>query len=327
MTLCQGISNVQQPPRNFTCPFPGHEYDLVRPSASLYNGRRSWQREFWRNVGYIFDADTSGVDGLHARDDMTTAVLYEKDHEMVIMTLNRPEALNSINRQLRHELNEAIVRFDRDDQARVAIITGAGRAFCAGRDLKERAADNAAGVQARASDSMGADSLAWFEQTWKPMIAAINGYAMAGGWAIAQICDLRIAAEDAMMGITETRWSLLPPFATALPKLVPMAAALELVMTAKPITAQRAYEIGFVNHVVPKARLLEEAKALARQIIENAPLSVRYFKELAYRGLDMSEPALGALTRHLYDQLLRTEDSKEGPRAFAEKRKPQWKGR
>jgi enoyl-CoA hydratase len=258
---------------------------------------------------------------------MTAAVLYEKDDEIVTITLNRPEALNAINRQLRQELNEAIVRFDRDDQARVAIITGAGRAFCAGRDLKERAADNAAGVQARANDSMGADSLAWFEPTWKPMIAAINGHAMAGGWAIAQMCDLRLAADDATMGITEAKWSLLPPFATALPKLIPMAAALELVLTARPITAQRAYEIGFVNKVVPQAQLMEEARALARQIVANGPLSIRYFKELAYRGLDMSEPALAALTRHLYDQLLRSEDSREGPRAFAEKRQPQWKGK
>jgi enoyl-CoA hydratase/carnithine racemase len=174
---------------------------------------------------------------------------------------------------------------------------------------------------------MGPESLALFEHTWKPLIAAINGYAMAGGWAIAQMCDLRLAAEDATMGITETRWSLLPPFATALPKFIPMAAALELVFTAKPITAQRAYEIGFVNKVVPKDRLMDEAKDLARHIIDNAPLSIRYFKELAYRGVDMSEPALAALTRHMYDQLLRTEDSKEGPRAFAEKRKPQWRGR
>jgi enoyl-CoA hydratase len=258
---------------------------------------------------------------------MTAAVLYDKDDQIVTITLNRPEALNSINRQLKQELNEAIVRFDRDDEARVAIITGAGRAFCAGRDLKERAADNAAGIQARASDSMGAESLALFEHTWKPLIAAINGHALAGGWAIAQMCDLRLAAEDATMGITEARWSLLPPFATALAKFIPMTAVLELVLTAKPITAQRAYDIGFVNKVVPKEQLLEEAKALARQIVDNAPLSIRYFKELAYRGLDMSEPALAALTRHLYDQLLRTEDSKEGPRAFAEKRQPQWKGR
>jgi enoyl-CoA hydratase len=258
---------------------------------------------------------------------MTAAVLYDKEDQIVTITLNRPEALNSINRQLKQELNQAITTFDRDDGARVAIITGAGRAFCAGRDLKERAADNAAGLQARATDSMGAESLELFEHTWKPLIAAINGYAMAGGWAIAQMCDLRLAAEDATMGITEARWSLLPPFAAALPKLIPMAAALELVLTAKPITAQRAYEIGFVNKVVPKERLLEEAKALARQIVDNAPLSIRFFKELAYRGLDMSEPALAALTRHLYDQLLRTEDSKEGPCAFAEKRQPQWQGR
>jgi len=258
---------------------------------------------------------------------MTAAVLYDKEDQIVTITLNRPEALNSINRQLKQELNEAITTFDGDDGARVAIITGAGRAFCAGRDLKERAADNAAGLQARATDSMGAESLELFEHTWKPLIAAINGYAMAGGWAIAQMCDLRLAVEDATMGITEARWSLLPPFAAALPKLIPMAAALELVLTAKPITAQRAYEIGFVNKIVPKERLLEEAKALARQIVDNAPLSIRFFKELAYRGLDMSEPALAALTRHLYDQLLRTEDSKEGPRAFAEKRQPQWKGR
>jgi enoyl-CoA hydratase len=258
---------------------------------------------------------------------MTAAVLYDKDDQIVTITLNRPEALNSINRQLKQELNEAIVHFDGDDEARVAIITGAGRAFCAGRDLKERAADNAAGIQARALDSMGPESLALFEHTWKPLIAAINGYAMAGGWAIAQICDLRLAAEDAIMGITEARWSLLPPFATALAKFIPMTAVLELVLTAQPITAQRAYEIGFLNKVVPKERLLEEARALARQIVDNAPLSIRYFKELAYRGLDMSEPALAALTRHLYDQLLRTEDSKESPRAFAEKRKPQWKGR
>jgi enoyl-CoA hydratase/carnithine racemase len=258
---------------------------------------------------------------------MTAAVLYDQQGQIVTMTLNRPEALNSINRQLKQELNDAIIRFDRDDTARVAIVTGAGRAFCAGRDLKERAADNAAGVQAVATDSMGAEGLAFFEHTWKPLIAAINGYAMAGGWAIAQMCDLRLAAEDAMMGITEARWSLLPPFATALPKLIPMAAAMELVTTAQPITAQRAYEIGFVNRVTPKERLMDEARAMAQHIIENAPLSVRYFKELAYRGLDMSEPALAALTRHLYDQLLRTEDSKEGPRAFAEKRQPHWQGR
>lgn len=258
---------------------------------------------------------------------MPPAVLYEQDGPIVTITLNRPEALNAINRQLRQELADAIRRYDQDDTARVAIITGAGRAFCAGRDLKERAADNAAGIQARATDSMGTDSLSLFPRTWKPLIAAINGYALAGGWAIAQMCDLRIAAEDAQLGITEAKWSLLPPFAATLPKLIPMAAVLELVFTSEPISARRAYEIGFVNKVVPKERLMEEARALAQKIIDNAPLSIRYFKEVAYRALDTNETSTAALMRHLYDQLLQTEDSKEGPRAFAEKRKPQWKGR
>ena len=258
---------------------------------------------------------------------MTAAVVYEQDEYVVTITLNRPEQLNAITRQLRRELTEAIERYDRDETARVAIITGAGRAFCAGRDLKERAADNAVGVQARASDSLGSDTLALLPRTWKPLIAAINGYAMAGGWAIAQMCDLRIAATDAKMGITESRWSLLPPFAGMLTRLIPMAHVLELVFTAEPITAQRAYEIGFVNHVVPGERLMATARELAQRLIANAPLSLRNFKEIAYRGLEMPEPALAALTMRIYDQLLLSEDAQEGPRAFAEKRQPHWQGR
>ncbi len=258
---------------------------------------------------------------------MAEALLYEQQEKVVIITLNRPEALNSINRQLSKELAQAIVRFDDDDEALVGIITGAGRAFCAGRDLKERAEDNAAGIQARAKDSMAPARPYMWPQTWKPLIAAINGYALAGGWSIAQMCDLRLAAEDAKLGITEPQVGLLPPFATILPKLIPMAAVLELVFTAEPITAQRAQEMGFVNKVVPGEKLMDEAIDLAHRIAANAPLSVRYFKELAYRGLDMSMPDISSLTYQIYNQLLLSEDSKEGPRAFAEKRKPQWKGR
>jgi enoyl-CoA hydratase len=258
---------------------------------------------------------------------MAETILYEKQGNIVIMTLNRPDSLNAINRQLRRELAEAITQFDQDSQAFVGIITGAGRAFCAGRDLKERASDNAAGTQARAADSMYPDRPYMWPQTWKPLIAAINGYALAGGWSIAQMCDLRLAAEDAKLGISETKWSLLPPFGTILPKMIPLSAVLELVMTAQPITAQRAYDIGFVNKVVPPGDLMEEAMTMAEQIAENAPLAVQYFKELAYRGLNMSIQDISSLTYHMYDQLLTTEDSKEGPRAFAEKRKPRWQGR
>ena len=258
---------------------------------------------------------------------MAETVLYEKRDHIVTITLNRPDSLNSINRQLRQELADAITRFDSDTDSFVAIVTGAGRAFCAGRDLKERANDNAEGHQARASDSMYPDRPYMWPQTWKPLIAAVNGFALAGGWSIAQMCDLRIAAEDAKLGITETKWSLLPPFGTILPKQISLSAVLELCLTAQPITAQRAYDIGFVNKVVPGDQLMEEAVTMAEQIAENAPLAVQYFKELAYRGLNMSTQDISSLTYHMYDQLLTTEDSKEGPRAFAEKRKPRWQAR
>ena len=254
------------------------------------------------------------------------AVIYEKRDQVAVITLNRPDALNAINRQLRSELGGAITRFDRDEDARVAIITGAGRAFCAGRDLKERAEDNAGGIQASAADSMSFERPYMWPQTWKPLIAAINGYALAGGWSIAQMCDLRLAAEGARLGITESRVGLLPPFASVLPKLIPMAMVMELVLTAEPITAQRAHEIGFVNRVVPAELLIEEAHSLANQIAANAPLSIQCFKEIAYRGMDMSAHSLTSLTYHMYDRLLLSEDSTEGPSAFAEKRKPQWKG-
>ena len=258
---------------------------------------------------------------------MAETVLYEKRGNIVIITLNRPDSLNSINRQLRGELGEAIERFDGEDGSFVGIITGTGRAFCAGRDLKERASDNAEGRQAKAGDSMSPDRPFMWPQTWKPLIAAVNGFALAGGWSIAQMCDLRIAAEDAQLGITETKWSLLPPFGTVLPKSMSLSAVLELVFTAQPVSAQRAYDMGFLNKVVTADQLMPEAIKLAEQIAENAPLANRYFKELAYTGQNMSTEEICGLTYKMYDQLLATEDSQEGPKAFAEKRKPQWKGK
>ena len=258
---------------------------------------------------------------------MAETVLYEKQGHVATITLNRPDALNSINRQLRGELADAITRVDGDADVFVGIITGAGRAFCAGRDLKERAEDNAQGVQARAFHSMTKESPYMWPQTWKPLIAAVNGFALAGGWSIAQLCDLRIAAEDAKLGIPEAKWSLMPAFGAILPKMIPLSAVLELVFTAQPVTAQRAYDMGFLNKVVPAEDLMEEAMAMAQKIAGNAPLAVQTFKELAYRGLNMSIQDISALGYHMYDQLLTTEDSKEGPRAFAEKRKPVWKGR
>ena len=258
---------------------------------------------------------------------MAETILYEKKGNIVTVTLNRPDSLNAINRLLRQELAEAIAEFDGDQEAFVAVITGAGRAFCSGRDLKERADDNAQGVQAKASASMTKESPFMWPRTWKPMIAAVNGFALAGGWSIAQMCNLRIASQDAKLGISETKWSLLPPFGSILSKQIPLSAVLELVLTAQPVTAQRAYDMGFLNKVVPAEDLMDEAMIMAQHIADNAPLAVQTFKELAYRGLNMSNQDISALTYQMYDALLLTEDSKEGPKAFAEKRKPQWKGR
>ncbi len=254
------------------------------------------------------------------------AVLYDRQDDIVVITLNRPEALNSINRQLKNELEEALLRFDQDRQARVAIVTGAGRAFGAGRDLKERAEDNAAGIEATPWDSMRQDNLYMWPQVWKPLIAAINGYALAGGWSIAQMCDIRIAAEHAKFGITESRVGLMAPYAVMLPSLIPTSIVMELVMTGEHISAQRAYEVGFVNKVVPDEQLMDESMAVARKIADNSPLSNQYFKEAAYKSLTLSSDDSIALMYHLYEKLLNSEDSVEGPRAFAEKRKPQWKG-
>ncbi|NQW23806.1 MAG: enoyl-CoA hydratase/isomerase family protein [SAR202 cluster bacterium] len=258
---------------------------------------------------------------------MAETILYEKKDHIVTITLNRPDSLNAINRKMRQELSDAVIEFDGDPELFVAIITGSGRAFCSGRDLKERAEDNARGIQAKASASMRKDTPYMWPQTWKPMIAAVNGFALAGGWSIAQLCDLRIASEEAKFGISETKWSLLPPFGTILPKQMNLSSVLELVLTAQPVTAQRAYDMGFVNKVVPAGDLMLEAMTMAQQIADNAPLAVQTFKELAYRGLNMSNQDTSALTYQMYDALLLTEDSKEGPKAFAEKRKPQWKGR
>jgi enoyl-CoA hydratase/carnithine racemase len=162
---------------------------------------------------------------------------------------------------------------------------------------------------------------------FKPIIAAINGVAIAGGWKLAQDCDIRIAAENAEFGISEVQFGRGTPWAIPLLWMLPFGIALEIVLTGQRITAQRAYEIGFVNKVVPQDQLMLEAMKMAELIRDNAPLSVRAAKEMLYRGRDMGCTAGLAMAKDLWKPVYASEDSQEGPRAFAEKRKPIWKGK
>jgi enoyl-CoA hydratase/carnithine racemase len=161
----------------------------------------------------------------------------------------------------------------------------------------------------------------------KPVIAAVNGVAYAGGWALVQMCDLVVASTSARFAITEAKVGRGMPWAVPLTHMIPQKILLEILLTGDPLTAQRAYEIGFVNHVVPADQLMPKALALAETIAENAPLTVAAAKEMVYLATDTGRMAGLEAARHLFDHVYRSEDAQEGPRAFAEKRKPQWKGR
>ncbi len=254
-------------------------------------------------------------------------LLYEQDGPIVTITMNREERLNALSRELRQRLNEAMVRFDDDPEARVAILTGAGeKSFSAGLDLRE-VAENQGEVPAiqRRMPSFGAAGGGGLE-IWKPIIAAVNGFALAGGWLLAQSCDIRIAAEHAEFGITEAKWGRGTAWAVPLLWMMPLGVSLEVLFTADRFSAQRAYEFGFVNKVVPSADLLPAAKAMAERIAENAPLTIRAMKETMYRAMDVGRQGGIAVGNHIFYRPLHSEDSREGPRAFAEKRKPVWRG-
>ena len=161
----------------------------------------------------------------------------------------------------------------------------------------------------------------------KPVIAAVNGVAYAGGWALVQMCDMVVASETARFAITEAKVGRGMPWAVPLTHMIPQKVLLEILMTGDPVSAQRAYEIGFVNHVVPVDQLMPKALEIAETIAENAPLTVAAAKEMVYMATDMGRQAGIEAARHLFDRVYSSEDAQEGPRAFAEKRKPKWKGR
>ncbi len=254
---------------------------------------------------------------------MSDEIVYENRGQVAVVTINRPEARNAINSGVREGLAAAWQRFERDADARVAILTGAGdKAFCAGADLKEMALKKLGRLPRNFLPTLNVNT-----QVSKPVVAAVNGVAYAGGWALVQMCDLVVAAETARFAITEAKVGRGMPWAVPLIHMIPQKVLLEILMTGDPISARRAYEIGFVNHVVPAEQLMPRALALAETIAENAPLTVAAAKEMVYMTTDMGRQAGLEAARHLFDAVYRSEDAQEGPRAFTEKRKPQWRGR
>jgi enoyl-CoA hydratase len=255
---------------------------------------------------------------------MADAVLFDaRDDGIALITLNRPDTRNALGRDIREGLFAAWARFERDPALRVAILTGAGeKAFCAGGDLKEMVECGLA-VPPRDMFPVPGDTI----EVSKPTIAAVNGVAFAGGWMIAQACDLCVASTTARFAITEVKVGRGSPWAAPLIHMIPQRIMMEIILTGKPITAQRAYEIGLVNRLAEPATLMDTAFELAREILDGAPLSVQAGRETVMLATEMGRSAALQAARHASELMYRSEDAREGPRAFAEKRSPDWKGR
>jgi E-phenylitaconyl-CoA hydratase len=251
------------------------------------------------------------------------AVVYEKEGKIVTITLNRHEKLNRIDAETFQALNNAFMDFRDDQESWVAIITGAGEAFSTGADhdkLLRPWADKS--FQVPLMITRGLD-------IWKPLIAAINGPARGGGLEIALACDIRIASDNSYLQMPVGGRGLIPGWGGTqrLPRMVSPAKAAEMILLGTPISAEEAYLLGLVNKVVPLAQLLPTAKEWAAKICENGPLAIRRAKEAMIRGRNMAQEEGLRLELAFFEEMLQSEDYKEGLRALGEGRKPQYKGR
>jgi len=255
-------------------------------------------------------------------------LLVERDDAVLIVTFNRPTVLNALNAQTLDEFAAVIDDVRRDDAVRVVVITGAGeKSFIAGADINELAVQTP--VAGREHARRGQALFDRVERLGKPVIAAVNGFALGGGCELAMACTMRLASDTAKFGQPEINLGLLPGYAGSqrLPRLVGRGRALELLLTGAMISADEAYRIGLVNRVVPAAKLMEEARTLARTIATKPPVAVRYILEAVASGLDMSFADAQDYEATLFGLVATTEDMREGTRAFLEKRKPTFHGR
>ncbi|TYC94349.1 enoyl-CoA hydratase/isomerase family protein [Novosphingobium sp. BW1] len=239
---------------------------------------------------------------------------------IAVITINRPDQRNALSAEVRAGLFDAWRAFEANADYRIAILTGAGdKAFCAGGDLKEMV-ENRLQVPPRDMFPVPYDNI----ELSKPTIAAVNGVAFAGGWMIAQACDLCVARTEARFAITEVKVGRSSPWAAPLIHMIPQRIMMEIILTGKPISAQRAYEIGLVNRLAEPGQTLDVAIELARDVLEGAPQSVRAGRETVMLATQMGRSAALEAARHASEWTYRCEDAQEGPRAFAEKRKPNW---
>ena len=254
-------------------------------------------------------------------------ILYEKSEAIATITLNRPEALNAFSEEVIEEVLQAVEDAKNDESIRVAVLTGAGeKAFSAGADIKAMKGMNA--LKARELSLMGEKLCCTLENMEKPVIAAMNGYALGGGLEVAMSCDLRIASENARMGQTEINIGLIPGWGGTqrLTRLVGVGKAKEMVFTGRIIDAKTAEQVGIVNVVVPADKFKEAVKQFAAELATKAPVAIKVAKVLINKGAEIGLDAALALEREGFGVVASTEDLQEGVAAFTEKRKPTFKG-
>lgn len=252
-------------------------------------------------------------------------VEYEKRGQISVITIKRPEARNAVNAEVAQGMEAALDRLESEDDAWVGIVTGEGKVFCAGADLKAIASGQAGSIQTQRG---GFGGIVTRERT-KPVIAAVDGPALAGGCEIVLACDLVVASTNAAFGLPEVKRSLVAAAGGLfrLPRAIPKNIAMELALTGDPIPAERAFAFGLINELVEPGEALNAAIGLAERICANAPVAVRESRSIVLAAQANDDKTLWDLTTTAFAKVAMTEDFSEGPRAFIEKRPPQWKGR